>query len=161
VGQITTTVKVDKALPCIDGQFASQVDQGYTFDTPICCKQWADSVGRQVCIMDKLKKSANMKDLEMRFHKSVIGIYQAAKDECHYNATCFLQMLSDRGGLATARALLATENVSDGFTTLWELGRLDLAVEAHVLKPEFSDLFTEEEKLIAKRRLEEYGYEPQ
>lgn len=99
-----------------------------------------------------------MTDLEMRFHKAMIGIYESAKDECHYNATRFLQMLSEKGGLATARTLLTTPTPSEGFTALWECGRLDLTVEAHVLKPEFATLFTEEEKSVARCRLEEYGY---
>lgn len=95
-----------------------------------------------------------MKDLEMRFQKAMIGIYESAKDECRYNATRFLQMLSEKGGLATARTLLAISSPSEGFTVLWECGRLDLSLEAHVLKPEFAALFTEEEKCVAKQRLE-------
>lgn len=99
-----------------------------------------------------------MTDLEARFHLEMIDIYKNAKDECRYNATRFLQMLSDRGGLATARVLLATSAPSDGFTVLWECGRLDLTVEAHVLKPEFAALFTEDERTVARRRLSDYGY---
>ena len=100
-----------------------------------------------------------MTDLEMRFHQAMIDIYQRAKDECGYNATRFLSMLSARGGLAAARTLLATSAPSSGFTTLWEHGRLDLTVEAHILKPEFAALFTQDEKELARSRLEEYGYE--
>ena len=37
-------------------------------------------------------------DIEMRFHRAMISIYEAVKDECHDNATCFLQMLSEKGG---------------------------------------------------------------
>jgi hypothetical protein len=100
-----------------------------------------------------------MEDLERRFHRAMIGIYETARAECRYTATRFLQMLSTQGGLMTARALLATEAPSDGFTRLWECGRLDLTVEAHVLKPEFAPLFSENERDTARRRLKEYGYE--
>ncbi len=99
-----------------------------------------------------------MTELEVRFHRAMIGIYERAKEECGYNATRFLGMVSERGGLATARTLLATDKPSDGFTALWECGRLDLTVEAFVLKPEFATLFTEGEKNVAKRRLEDYGF---
>jgi hypothetical protein len=99
-----------------------------------------------------------MTDVEIRFHQAMIGIYEMAKEDCNYNATRFLQMVSERGGLKTARTLLATSRPSDGFTALWECGRLDLAVEAYVLKPDFAELFTDEEKAVAKQRLEEYGY---
>ena len=43
------------------------------------------------------------------------------------------------------------------FTTLWELKRLDLSVEAFVLRSEYAPLFTEEERGIARARLKEYG----
>ncbi len=88
----------------------------------------------------------------------MIAIHESAKDECHYNAARFLQMLSEKGGPATARTLLATSTPSEGFTALGERGRLDLTVEAHVLCPEFTTLFTEEEKGVARQRLEEDGY---
>ena len=47
-----------------------------------------------------------------------------------------------RRGRKTARRLLAERNVSDGFTALWQAGRLDLTVEAQVLRPQQSELFT-------------------
>jgi hypothetical protein len=50
------------------------------------------------------------------------------------------------------------DDVSDGFTTLWELKRLDLSVEAFVLRPEYAPLFTEEERAIARARLRQYEY---
>ena len=101
-----------------------------------------------------------MQDLERRFHRAMIGIYETANSACHYNATRFLGMLSTQGGLATAKALLATDRPSEGFTRLWECGRLDLTVEAHVLKPEYAPLFTQQEKDVAAARLELYGYQP-
>lgn len=48
--------------------------------------------------------------------------------------------------------------MSDGFPTLWEGGRLDLCVEAHVLRPEFEPLFDDAERRTARRRLSDYGY---
>jgi len=48
--------------------------------------------------------------------------------------------------------------VSDGFTTPWELKRLDLSVEAFVLRPEYAPLFAEEERSSARACLKGYGY---
>jgi hypothetical protein len=96
--------------------------------------------------------------LEIDFHKEMLDIYRNAKEECGYNATRFLQMVSNDGGLKTAQKLLATSEPSDGFTVLWEHGRLDLTVENLVLKPKFQVLFTSAEIDKAKTRLEEYGY---
>jgi len=97
-------------------------------------------------------------NLERRFDRAMADVYERAKREVGYNATRYLQLLSEHGGLATARLLLTTPNVSDGFTTLWEAHRLDLTVEAHVLKPEFRGLFTAGELAVARERLDALGY---
>ena len=99
-----------------------------------------------------------MTDLEKQFDHDMRDIYITAKRECGYNATRFLQMISDMGGLAAAKQLIHKEGGSDGFTTLWMCRRLDLSVEAHVLKPEYRELFTDDELKICRDRLEEYGY---
>lgn len=100
-----------------------------------------------------------MSELEQQFHKAMIQVYEDAKRCCQYNATYFLQMLVESGGLATARYLITTDKPSDGFTKLWEHKRLDLTVEALALKPTYSDLFTEEERRLARERLQQYGYD--
>ena len=99
-----------------------------------------------------------MTDLETGFYRAMVNIYQEAKRACNYNATYFLRMITDHGGLEAAKRLLATETVSDGFGTLQLCGRLDLSVEAHVIKPEFQPLFTAEEIAVAKQRLREVNY---
>lgn len=85
-------------------------------------------------------------------------VYVRARDEAGYNATAYLRMLSQHGGLETARRLLASSSVSDGFVALWERGRLDLTVENVILKPEFAGLFSDANRDLAHARLEEYGY---
>lgn len=99
-------------------------------------------------------------EVEQAFERAMVGIYKTAKAELGYNATRFLQMITEQGGLAAARQLLNASAVSEGFTTLWEHQRLDLSVEAHVVKTEFSSLFTNGERRIALRRLADYGYNP-
>jgi hypothetical protein len=94
------------------------------------------------------------------FQEAMLAIYEKAKSECKYNAARFLQMVVERGGLQTARYLLHAPGLSDGFTALWKCKRLDLTVEAHVLKPEWRGLFTEDEIEIATKRLSELGYTP-
>jgi hypothetical protein len=102
--------------------------------------------------------SSDYEDLERAFHTAMVEVYQRAKEEARYHATYFIQMVSDRGGLATARHLLHSSAVSEGFTALWERHRLDLTVEAVVLQERFTPLFSDEERRIARTRLEEYGY---
>lgn len=98
-----------------------------------------------------------MKELESKFHGEMVGIYQSAK-KLKYNASYFRQMVCEKGGYLTAKHLIYTDTPSDGFTTLWELGRLDLSVEAHVIKPQYHPLFTEDERRRCINRLESYGY---
>ena len=96
--------------------------------------------------------------LEKRFEQEMIDIYMTAKKECGYNASRFLQMVGAKGGLAAAKQLISKPGGTDGFTTLWEHGRLDLSVEAHVLKAEYAELFTDEERRMCRERLEQFGY---
>jgi hypothetical protein len=90
----------------------------------------------------------------------MLDVYRRAKREAGYNAAYFLQMVEEVGGLEAARRLLRTGSVSSGFSALWEKGRLDLSVEAVVLRDRFAGLFTDDELDIARNRLAEYGYRP-
>lgn len=103
-------------------------------------------------------KNVDSKNREAAFHEAMLEIYERAKTECHYNASRFLQMVGERGGLDTARYLLHATGLFDGFTALWECKRLDLTVEAYVLKPEWQGLFTQDELAIARKRLSDLGY---
>ena len=98
---------------------------------------------------------------EAEFHVAMVKLYETAKRELSYNATSFLAMVSEHGGVETAHRLLATDKPSEGFTTLWSSGRLDLSVEAHVLDTRFDSLFSDDERRTALRRLEQYGYRPE
>lgn len=99
-----------------------------------------------------------MSDLEKNFHADMEHIYKYAKEQLKYNATRFWKMVCEKGGYQTAKQLIHTASPSDGFTVLWEKKRLDLSVEAHVLKAEYHTLFTDEEREICKKRLAEYEY---
>jgi len=97
-------------------------------------------------------------DIVDRFHQEMLSIYSRAKDECDYNATRFLRMVSEQGGLQAARSLLHAEGYSEGLTALWERGRLDITMEALILQEPWSQLFSEDEVTVARRRLKDLGY---
>lgn len=90
-----------------------------------------------------------MQNNEETFERELRNNVTVAKKECRYNATYFNQMLDKLGGVQTAKRLIAkaiqTGNPSDGFTTLLLCGRLELTMEASVIKDEFRDLFSSEE----------------
>ena len=99
-----------------------------------------------------------MNDMERGFHTAMLDIYRRALAEANYKASYFLQMVETAGGLTTARKLLATTRPSEGFTALWERGRLDLTVEATMLDPRFASLFSDDELDAARDRLRQYDY---
>ena len=101
-----------------------------------------------------------MKTIWEAFHEEMINLYQRIKAESGYNATRFLQMVSERGGLEAAKTLLHNPQVSYGFEELWKRGRLDLTVEAVVLKEHWSQLFSPNDIATARKRLDELGYKP-
>lgn len=102
-----------------------------------------------------------MADVAAQFDGAMFEIYRRAKAEAKYNATIFLQMLTDNGGLATAKTLINATRPSDGYTALFERGRLDLTVEAVVIEsPRWHVLFTADELAKARKRLHDYRYQP-
>jgi hypothetical protein len=102
-----------------------------------------------------------MQDLSTHFNGAMFDIYRRAKSEAGYNATIFLQMLSDRGGLAPAKYLINSPKQSDGYTALLLRGRLDLTVEAMVVEnTKWHGLFTGDELEKARLRLKRNGYTP-
>lgn len=104
---------------------------------------------------------SNTRGLERQFQAAMFSIYQRAKLEANYNATVFLSMLSDRGGLTTAKYLINADKPSDGYTNLWQRHRLDLTVEAMVIENDkWHPLFHPAELRKAEERLTEYQYQP-
>lgn len=99
----------------------------------------------------------HMDEAELDFRAAL----QEDINECRrlgYKPTGFMGMLASSSAFEAVRTLLAKPKPSDGFTTLWEKRRLDLTVEAIVLKPEWRGYFTPAELDTARRRLAEVQY---
>jgi hypothetical protein len=75
-----------------------------------------------------------------------------------YRPTTFQRMLSEHGAVETAKRLLGSPQVSDGFRWLWEHRLLRLSVENAVLAPGFEELFTDHERAVAEKRLRDAGF---
>jgi hypothetical protein len=100
-------------------------------------------------------------ELEDQFHAAMVDLYIRAKKELGYVGARYLQMVSGRGGLEAAKALLASPHAQDGLARLWEGGRLDLSLEALVIKEPWRELFTAAEIAAAELRLRELEYTPE
>jgi hypothetical protein len=98
--------------------------------------------------------------VEERFHQAMLDIYWLAGEASGYWASYFLRAVRKKGGLAEARDLLRMSGTSDGFERLTAERRLDLSMEALVLDPRYSALFTTDEIEIARARLANAGFDP-
>ena len=98
-----------------------------------------------------------MTPLELEFQRAMISMYEIAHEH-GYTASYFKHMLDQYGGVETAKRLLAAPGIQEGLIKLWELRLLDHSVEANVLQEQFRELFTEDERAEARRRLDALGY---
>jgi 5-methylcytosine-specific restriction protein A len=97
-----------------------------------------------------------MMNIEARFEQDMVEkVYRAAGRETGYWAGYFLRSVKQYGGVGAARRLLERGGVSKGLAKLASLNRLDLAMETLVLDPAYATLFTDAERAIAGRRLDE------
>jgi hypothetical protein len=75
-----------------------------------------------------------------------------------YKPTIFMGMAFQYGTIDAVKMLINNSKVSDGFTRLWELHRLDLSMENIIQENEWNNLFTDEERQKARKRLADYKY---
>jgi hypothetical protein len=95
----------------------------------------------------------------MDFEKRVWSAIDTMKDEYDYTPTLLINMINDHGAVEAVKRLINNPKPSSGYTKLWELKALNLSMEAIILEKEWESIFSEEERLKAKKRLKEYGYE--
>lgn len=98
-----------------------------------------------------------MTPLEQEFHNEMVNIYEQTT-RYNYRPTRFLQIVQERGGVNAAKYLLAAPGTQEGLFKLYELKRLDLSMEALVIQDRYASLFEPAEIEIARKRLQELGY---
>jgi hypothetical protein len=114
---------------------------------------------------------ATASPLERRFHDDMLDIFRLAGEATRkqrpdgtvirgYWASYFLRGVRNHGGLVYAHQLLRADGTTDGFARLTEEKRLDLTMEALVLRPEYAELFSPTERQVAASRLARAGYQP-
>jgi hypothetical protein len=75
-----------------------------------------------------------------------------------YKPKAFMAMVAEFGAVNAVKKVVNSNDITEGFTRLWELKRLDLSMENIIQEAEWENLFTEEERQKSKRRLAEYGF---
>ncbi|WP_397381385.1 hypothetical protein [Prosthecobacter sp.] len=93
-----------------------------------------------------------------QFTGAMLDIYRRALKEANYRANIFFDMVNNQGGYETAITLVHARRPSDGYTALHQRNHLDLTVEALILRPEWWDIFTDEDRKAAFERLLQYHY---
>ncbi|TDU81095.1 hypothetical protein EI77_00397 [Prosthecobacter fusiformis] len=92
------------------------------------------------------------------FHNDMLGIYEKVGRGTGYWAKRFLAKVKRSGGVDAAKFWLNKRMIPDGFARLKKEGQLENSMEVLVLKPEYEDLFSANERAVARDRLTAYGY---
>ncbi len=93
-----------------------------------------------------------------RFEAAFVEVALAWKLETGYAWRRLRPMVARYTAVGTVKRQVIKPGVSPGFQKLKDSGRLDLTIEALVLRPEFAPLFTRPEKEAARRRLAAHGF---
>ena len=94
---------------------------------------------------------------EPALEAALFQLYEQWWRECGYRAERFRQTIVPgckkyKGGIAAARAVIH-RSVTGGWSALQKKNRLDLSVEALVLKEPWSQLFSDQDKVVARKKL--------
>ena len=94
-----------------------------------------------------------MEELQREFELSCEETIQKCRS-LGYAPTVWIRMIQTHGAVETARRLVLSGDFQDGFLKLLSLGRPDLTVENAILDERWRDLFTDEERKVARWRLD-------
>jgi len=90
---------------------------------------------------------------ESVFYAHLQELIARCKEEIDYTPVYFIRMIEELGAIKAVSKLVLDSKVSEGFTKLALVGRLDLSVEAVVLEDRWSSLFEEDVIQAAKSKL--------
>jgi hypothetical protein len=93
-------------------------------------------------------------DLRDQFKADVM----AATEHCYaigYTPNKFKRMINEQHPVEVGKRLVLSGDLQYGIRELAKLSHLELTIESIMLKPEFLDLFTEDERAAAQWRLKE------
>lgn len=97
------------------------------------------------------------KELEDAFYSAIMDDVKILAKK-GYKPRFFLDMILSKGAVETAKQLVNSKEPSDGYRNLWEMGCLQYSVENQIQDKRWSSLFTDEERVKAKKRLLDYGF---
>lgn len=116
--------------------------------------------GRPPAIGSEVAPEPERRRAESLLEARLVNALDVCKGELKHNPRPFVSLLVEHGPVEAVRHAVARP-ASDAFVFLWERDRLDLSVEAVMLDDDVAGLFTDEERSAARKRLVEFGYEPE
>ena len=99
-----------------------------------------------------------MTALEKKLQAEVLKNCELAEKQCGCLMTRFIQTIERFGIVKTAQEILRKRRTSDCFNKLAEAGRLELTMEATIVKAEYAELFTDDQVNDCYELLCEHGY---
>src|SRR5437016_2495667 len=101
-----------------------------------------------------------MSTLVDEFHAVMLGLFTRTGKAVGYWPNYFLRKVKRVRGLKYAQDLLQPSKKGfSGFGRLADENQLELSVKYMVLLPRWTSLFTDQERLVARTRLEDAGFE--
>jgi len=98
-----------------------------------------------------------MEALAERFQRAAVESIAECR-RLGYNPTRFAQMVAEHGAVEAAWRLIVCPDPAAGFARLYDLDALHLSVEAMIVQPEFSPLFSPDVRRAARHRLSQVGF---
>lgn len=99
-----------------------------------------------------------MNTLEQQLQQELIHTVEQHNLVCGWNPARFLQSVNQYGAVSVLRRMLAQGKTSESFERLAEQGRLELSIEALIVKKQYAPLFTDKEVNACFDSLCQYGY---
>lgn len=93
-----------------------------------------------------------------QFDRRMFASYRDAEEQGYEATSTLLRMVRNLGAVQAAKHLLASPGWEEPLERLRDVGALDLSIEAHVLDPRYSHLFSPEERAAARDRLAQLDF---
>ncbi|OON98768.1 MAG: hypothetical protein ATN35_00725 [Epulopiscium sp. Nele67-Bin004] len=104
--------------------------------------------------------NTNKQDLKQLFSQEMLNLYKKISKEVKYKSSALLTQIQKYGGYEAALKYVSTDSNTIDFGMLWEAQRLDLSIEALLIKDKYVDIVPEDVRNFCDSRLKKYNYAP-
>lgn len=109
-------------------------------------------------MVEKYYRSEKMLEIEKKLQQEVLKSCKAAEKECGCKMTRLMDTIERFGVVNAAKEIIRKGRTSDCFSKLVEAGHIELSLEAIIVKPQYEELFDDDEVNACFELLCENGY---